>query len=69
MRKVAEFPISLGSPRKKFCAAQARCSARDLGTAIEVGPDGEEMGPLIVYNDGVTIAKEFDLTSFDMDQP
>ena len=29
----------------------------------------KKWGPLIVYNDGVTIAKEFDLTSFDMDQP
>jgi chaperonin GroEL len=58
-------------------AAREKNSARRKPDAVRVtlGPRSKSVlmekkwGPLIVYNDGVTIAKEFDLTSFDMDQP
>ena len=56
-------PLPLRRAREDSARRDAigRCGPRHAGPAVEVGSDRKEWGAPIVCNDGVTIAKEFDL--------
>ena len=56
-------PVSFRGPRKNSAGRDAACrrGARHIGAEVEISSDQKNWGAPIVCNDGVTIAKEFDL--------